>query len=327
MADYFQSIEDMYNKLKQAKKTSLENDTQQKLAGLDSQQQALANQYQELQNTLNARKQATQGQYQTLYTGLDNQLNQGKDQYYQDRNSAALNNAQNTQKIRDYMARNNLMSSGENVDAMLRGNTDYNNNLGNIYSNEQQFTRGIGDKRNQYSLEEQNAYNDINNQLGAADREKAQKIADILNQRNLLNTSMLSELQAYQDQLDAQKVKDVADYNERLRQEAAARAQQAAAARASAAKASASSATKSAAAQKQKDTDAVWNELYANIDQRSGEQFLQQNRSAIISNLGSKVYKDMLDYVQNYKYSAAENQRYGRNMKDATPQNYYRDMG
>lgn len=219
MADYLKSLEDTYSKLYKTKEQEALRKKQQGLTDLEAQQNALINQYQELQNALNARKQATQRQYQGLYTDLDNQLNQGKEQYYQDRNNASVNNVQRVQQIRDYMARNNLMSSGENVDATLRANTDYNNSLGNIYGAEQQFTRGINDKRNEYSLAEQNAYTDIDNQLSAADREKAQKLAALSSQRNLLDTNYLSELQSYKDQLDADRVQKIAEYNEKLRQE------------------------------------------------------------------------------------------------------------
>lgn len=226
MADYLSTIEEMYNKLYKSKENDILKKKQDALADLDSQKTSVNNQYQEVANTLNTKKDTTKSQYQGLYTGLDNQQTAGKEQYYQDRNGAALGNVQKIQQIRDYMARNNIVSSGENVDAMLRSNTDYNNNLGSIYNNEQKFNRDISDTRTKYASEEQNTYNDINNQLSAADRDKAQKVSDLLNRIRLTNEGATSELQSYRDELDAKKMSEINNYYERLRQEQVQREEQ-----------------------------------------------------------------------------------------------------
>lgn len=219
MASYLDNIEDIYSKMYKTKEQQTLQKKQQSLADIEAQKTGVTNQYQELQNALKQRKQATASQYQGLYTNLNNQAQEGQQGYYQDRNNASVRNVQNVQSIRDYMARNNLMSSGENVDAMLRANTDLNNNLGSIYSNEQQFNRGIQDKRNSYLAQEQGAYGEIDNSLSAADREQAQKISDLMNRIRLTNEGYDSELMSYRDELESKKASEINAYNERLRQE------------------------------------------------------------------------------------------------------------
>jgi hypothetical protein len=332
VADYLQTLDDAYSKLYTSKQTDLESKKKKDLADLDTVEAGIKNTYKGVKDGLGTRKTDTQAKYSGLYTGLDNQLTEGKEGYYNDRNGAALDNSQRYQEIKDYMARNNLMSSGENVDAMLRANTNYNNILGNIYSSEKKFEKGIGDTRNQYNLDEQNAYNDIDNQLSASESEEATKLADIMTKRGQLDTDMNSELLSYKDSLDAQKLIDINEYNERLRQEAVAKEMAAAEAKAAAARSSSSGGSRSSSSssaqdkkQKEADTNATWAELYNQIDDRSGEAFLRQNRDNIIQNLGSAEYNKMLDYVKNYQYSATENQVYGRNQKNRTPDTYMSD--
>jgi hypothetical protein len=76
-----------------------------------------------------------------------NELNQqkadGEVEYYNEKNKSSLANQKNTQAIRDYMARNNLLNSGENADAILRNRTDYANDIGRINSDHRQFNNNI----------------------------------------------------------------------------------------------------------------------------------------------------------------------------------------
>ena len=76
-----------------------------------------------------------------------NELNQqkadGQTEYYNEKNKSSLANQKNTQAIRDYMARNNLLNSGENADAILRNRTDYANDIGRINSDHRQFNNNI----------------------------------------------------------------------------------------------------------------------------------------------------------------------------------------
>ena len=76
-----------------------------------------------------------------------NELNQqkadGEVEYYNEKNKSSLANQKNTQAIRDYMARNNLLNSGENADAILRNSTDYANDIGRINSDHRNFNNNI----------------------------------------------------------------------------------------------------------------------------------------------------------------------------------------
>ena len=74
---------------------------------------------------------------------LKQQKADGEVEYYNEKNKSSLANQKNTQAIRDYMARNNLLNSGENADAILRNRTDYANDIGRINSDHRQFNNNI----------------------------------------------------------------------------------------------------------------------------------------------------------------------------------------
>ena len=74
---------------------------------------------------------------------LNQQKADGEVEYYNDKNKSSLANHKNTQAIRDYMARNNLLNSGENADAILRNRTDYANDIGRINSDHRNFNNNI----------------------------------------------------------------------------------------------------------------------------------------------------------------------------------------
>lgn len=74
---------------------------------------------------------------------LNQQKADGQTEYYNEKNKSSLANQKNTQAIRDYMARNNLLNSGENADAILRNRTDYANDIGRINSDQRQFNNNI----------------------------------------------------------------------------------------------------------------------------------------------------------------------------------------
>lgn len=115
-----------------------------------------------------------------------------KNTFYNQRNDVAYNSAKNTQAIRDYMAKNNLLASGESVDALLRNNTDYSNRMGTVDTNESTF-------RN-----------------------------DLLRQRNLVNSNYENDINSAKGQIEMERARAINEYEERRRQEQLA-AQQAAA--------------------------------------------------------------------------------------------------
>ena len=88
-----------------------------------------------------------QSELEKAKTNSLNELNQqkadGETEYYNEKNKSSLANAKNVQAIRDYMARNNLLNSGENADAILRNRTDYANDIGRINSYQRQFNNNI----------------------------------------------------------------------------------------------------------------------------------------------------------------------------------------
>ena len=213
-------IKQMYTELYNSKYGDLERQKNQGLQNASNQEAQVKNNYAEVLKQYEQNKLETQNKYKTLYTKLDNQQSDAKASYYNQRNEAAVNHAKNTAMARDYLAKNNLLQSGENIDAMLRNNTDYNNNLGTIYTNEQATNRSINDARNQYALDEQAAYNSINNLKGAAEREQVQKLNEILAYRKSLEENFGSQLNSLKSEISANAIRDINAYNEQLRQEA-----------------------------------------------------------------------------------------------------------
>lgn len=80
-------------------------------------------------------------------TNLDAEKETTEKGYYTDKNKAYSQNVQNTQAIRDYMAKNNLLQSGENVDALLRSNSDLSNNVGLINDNQRSYNNNLNTRR------------------------------------------------------------------------------------------------------------------------------------------------------------------------------------
>ena len=213
-------IKQMYTDLYNSRYGDLEREKSEGYQSATNQENQVKNYYAEALKRYEQNKLETQNKYKTLNTNLDNQQREAKNTYYNQRNQAAVNNAKTTAQIRDWLAANNLLQSGENVDAMLRANTDFNNTLGTIYTNEQATNRSINDTRNQYALDEQAAYNSINNSIGAAEREQAQKLNEILAYRKSLDDNFVSKLNSLKSEISANAIKDINAYNEQLRQEA-----------------------------------------------------------------------------------------------------------
>lgn len=118
---------------------------------------------------------------------IDKQELQMKDDIYAQRNQAALDDSQARRSTRDMMAHNNLLGSGENVDAMLRNNTNYSNRRGGI----------------------DNAYTKYRNEYA--------------NARNTANANYTGDVNALRGDIEYKKMQDIMAYQEKLRQEALAR--------------------------------------------------------------------------------------------------------
>lgn len=185
---------------------------------------------------------------------------QNKNIFYKQRDDVAYNSAKNTQQIRDYMAKNNLMQSGESVDALLRNNTDYSNRMGNVDSNEAIF-------RN-----------------------------DIARERNLVNRNYENDTNALRSQIEMEKIKAINEYNERLRQEQLA-AQKAAYKSTRSSKSSLSEEKKNLKAQfmelvKSKEGNSKARDFIDN----SKDQIVNQYGYAFYKELENAYWKDMGDY-------------------------------
>lgn len=220
MATQQEKIQQMYDELYKSKYDQLVKDKENKLNGLNTQSTQINNNYTNTKSELDRQRQDITDRYNKKYSELDDNLAEGKQKYYGDRNNAAYNHAKNTQATRDYMARQNLLQSGESVDALLRNNTDFSNNLGNIYSAEQKFNKGIADTRNQFQSEQNSYYGQLDNSLNKALAEKDRLLASLESERASINSGFDGSVSALQSEIKSQAMKDIMAYEEQLRQEA-----------------------------------------------------------------------------------------------------------
>lgn len=295
------NIKKMYDSLYKSKYDELVRQKENALKETANRENQTNLQYKELNDKYNQNRLETKNKYQGLYTGLDNQQTEAKEKYYGDRNNVASQNARQSQQIRDYMAKNNLLQSGENVDAMLRSNTDYSNNMANVYTNEQNTNRAIGDKRNEYKLTEQTAYSSIDNAIAAAERERTQKIQELMAYRKSLDDDFNSKNSSLLSETEANKLKDINAYNEQLRREqweaeqqriAYERQQQLAAQQASYKSSGGSSSTST---REKNDMIAEFKALMSSKNNWKARDFLQNGKEGIVNQYGIAVYKQLED--------------------------------
>ena len=215
-----EDIQAMYDSLYKSKLGALENSRNEALLGLTNREQSINNNYATTQSNLNKQREDTKNSYLDKYTNLDNEQETGTKKYYNDRNNVALTNSRNTQAIRDYMARANLIQSGESVDALLRNQTDYTNSQNSIYSQENEFNRNLSNTRSQYQRDEASAYAGYDNQLATAMRDRDLSLAEILSQREQANKSYNSSLESLRSEIEYGRLKDLNDYNRQLEERA-----------------------------------------------------------------------------------------------------------
>lgn len=251
-----QDIQAIYDKVYSSKYNDLVKNKQNSLNGLSTQETGVNNQYQALFNDLGNRRKQAAGEYQTQ------------------QNQAAVSNARNVAGIRDWMAKNNLLQSGENVDAILRSNTDYGNEKGRIKNAESQY------------------YTQLDTQRANSEREKAQKISDILAKRNQIENSFIGDVQAAKDQLEAQKLRDILALRdqEKQRQLASARA------RSSYSKGDSLGSRYTAS-----DKEGVRNQFAQMMQDPNANvyQWLTQNKGALVNVLGETEYNRMRGLYNN----------------------------
>ena len=298
------NIKKMYDSLYKSKYDELvrqKNSALQETANRENQTNL---QYKELNDKYNQNRVETQNKYQGLYTGLDNQQSEAKEKYYGDRNNVASQNARQAQQIRDYMAKNNLLQSGESVDAMLRSNTDYSNNMANVYTNEQNTNRAIGDKRNEYKLGEQTAYSSIDNAIAAAEREKTQKIQELMAYRKSLDDDFNSKNNSLRSEIESNALKEINAYNEQLRREqweaeqqriAYERQQQLATQQAAYKASSSGSSSKSSVTADKNNMIAEFKDLMSSKNNWKARDFLENGKDQIIADYGYATWSQMND--------------------------------
>lgn len=305
-----EDIEKMYESLYNSKVTDLQRQKEEALLQLGNKESGINNQYLDTQNNINKNKKDTESAYLDKYTQLDRDLDTGKKKYYSDKDNAALSNSKNTQAIRDYMARANLIQSGESVDALLRQQTDFTNTKNSIYGQENEFVRNVDNTRTQYKRDESSAYESFNNQLASAMRDKDQNLAAILAERNQAEKSYTSGLNSAKSEIDYNKIKDLNSYNQALEEreyqakllaeERAYNERMAAASRAasysgsSGGGSSASSAASSTISSK--DLKAQFLDLMGNKNTNyQASNFLKENKDNLVDQYGYAFYKDLYD--------------------------------
>lgn len=321
-----EDIEKMYENLYNSKVTDLQKQKEEALLQLANRENGINNQYTNTENEINKNRKDTQSAYLDRYTQLDKDLETGKKKFYGDRDNAAISNSKNTQAIRDYMAKANLIQSGESVDALLRQQTDFTNTKNSIYSQENEYTRNIDNTRSQYKRDESSAYEGFNNQLATALRDKDQNLAAILAERGQAEKSYNSGLSSAKSEVDYNKLKELNDYNklledreyqakllaeerayqekllseERAYNERMAAASRAASYSSGSSGSSRSSSSSSSSAISSKDLKAQFKDLMANKNTNyQAQNFLKENKDSLIEQYGYAFYKDLDDTYWN----------------------------
>lgn len=209
-----ESLNKMYDDMYRGKLGQLEAYKNNQYALLDGQDEKINGIYGNAYRTIGQGRYDTQNKYKDLYSGLANKEKDGVSNYYNERNQVSYDNAKNVQSLREYMARNNLASSGESVDGMLRNNTDFSNNMGTVKNNEQLFLRDIGDTRSRYNSEEVSAYVNYDNQLAQALSERNSALAELQGQRASIKKNWDIERQSAYNDIEAQRAKAIFDYQQ-----------------------------------------------------------------------------------------------------------------
>lgn len=301
-----------YDLLKKSKLEEALNKKNNAISSLQTQQTGIENTYKDLADTLAKRKADLAAKNTADNQNLDSQLQTGTENYMQQRDQGVIANTNQTKAIQDWYAKNNIANSTASADELGRQATTLANTLGTINSNKNSFETGITNNRNLVNLDYSNGVNDLVNQDNAAQREKAQKLAEILNLITGANSAYDSEAQSINDSVEAEKLKAINDYNEQLRQEAvkaaeAERDRQFQAQQASLSRSSSSN-TSSAKAQKEQATNQAWSRFNEEFKDGTADQYLQQYGSDIINTLGYDVYNEMVNQLAKNKTVFANTQ-------------------
>jgi len=215
-----EDIQKMYDSLYNSKIGTLENSKNEALMQLGHKETSINNQYKDTESNINKMRTDTQNSYIDKYSDLDTQAGEGKKKFYNDQNNAAVSNSKNTQAIRDYMARANLLQSGESVDALLRNQTDYTNTKNSIYAQENDFNKNINTTRSQFQRDEASAYAGLDNQIASALRNKDSNLKAILDERDQTHKSYNNSVGGLRSEVEYGRLGKVSEYNQAMEQRA-----------------------------------------------------------------------------------------------------------
>lgn len=208
-----------YEKLKKSKTQEALNRKNNTISALNTQRGGVENTYKELADTLMKRKSDLTAKNTIDNKNLDTQLATGDIGYGQQRDASVISNTNQSKTIQDWYAKNNIATSTGSADEMGRQSTVLANALGNINTDKNTFDKGIGNDRNLANQGYNSDTNALTNQDNAGQREKAQKLAEIMNLITGAGNTYNSEVQSSNDSIDSQRMQAFNDYNERLRQE------------------------------------------------------------------------------------------------------------
>lgn len=281
----------------------------------DAQLNPLTQQKDSAIQTANTQIDQNNNTYKNLYSGLDQQAQKAADTKYTQSNAVDTGVNQNLNRVQEIMAKNGWLGGGENLQAQLQSNSDRSNNQGKVTTDYNNTIQGVDNSRNQYQGEQANKLQTLQDAIANANNTYGSNVTALGQSIASQKADELSKLQ--QAEADRQYQAD------QVAKAQAFQAQQAALSRqASASKVSSPSTAAQQKQQQAADTNATWSELYNQIDNKNGENFLNANRDGIINNLGYDIYNKMLDYAKNYSYSMDENKRFtGRNV-NSTPMTY-----
>ena len=254
---------------------------------LDGQQTGVNNNYTDLMATLAKRKTDAE-------TAKTTQLGQGENAFSTQRDQAVQGVNNSMSGARDWLASHGISGSNENADQMGRMQTQLGNKLSGVNVSKNNYDTGVNNNFN-------GVMSEVGNSQMSADREKTQKIAEILAARTSADNTYNSDVQSGNNAIEAQKLQDYQAYNERLRQEQVQVQQAEMSRQASYSKSSNAASDKRDKAQAEAELKGIYSEIYTQADVGNGENFLTKNRQGIIEKYGNSVYADMMKTFEGYQ--------------------------
>jgi hypothetical protein len=246
---YEQDLADRYNRLYEARKAGIKTK-------LDT----------GLNDVLNEENQVN-SDYTSMANKLNDMRNETKQDFYGQRNGVDLLYNQSNNRMKNMASANNWRGGELQQMAQDTENTRMNN-TGNLMTEESKAIKGY------------------NNQEADSLRNKMLKIQEFNNRRNLLNQNYQSEDTATKNELEAQRMAELEQYNNQMRS-------------ASGGGSGRSSSGGSSSSSGKAPTQAQYTNMayvdFENFDNPSDRlDWLEANKSDIIENAGYKTYTDML---------------------------------